>query len=98
MTKFKLLRNSNVRMYGVSAPLCAFLGAGNGTRTRDSLLGRCFVLCAVAYWLSLAYSCGFLQKAFERKMSSYGVVNESRAVLRADCVSNRPVSRHAFAT
>ena len=62
-------------MYGVSAPLCAFLGAGDETRTRDSLLGRRFALCAVAIGSISALSRGFLFLPSERLLSSYGVVN-----------------------
>src|SRR5215212_64351 len=76
VTKFKLLRNLDVRMYGISPPLWAFLGAGDETRTRDSLLGRRSALCAVASGSFFAYSCGFLLLLSERFLSSYGVVNE----------------------
>jgi hypothetical protein len=65
----------DVRMYGISPPLWAFLGAGDETRTRDSLLGRRFALYAVAEWSIFAYSRGFLLLPVERKLSSYGVVN-----------------------
>jgi hypothetical protein len=75
VTKFKLLRNLDVRMYGISPPLWAFLGAGDETRTRDSLLGRRSALCAVAKRSFLAWSCGFLLLPSERKLSSYGVMN-----------------------
>jgi hypothetical protein len=77
MTKFKLHRKLDVRMYEISAPLCAFLGAGDETRTRDSLLGRRSALCAVALRGISASSCDFLLLLTERKLSSYGVAEDT---------------------
>src|SRR5215204_124635 len=51
-------------------------GAGDETRTRDSLLGRRFALYAVAPRSISAYSCGFPFLPYERLLSRYSVVNE----------------------
>jgi hypothetical protein len=63
-------------------PNCAWLyalsGAGDETRTRDSLLGRYLAVCAVASFPVSASSWVFLPFGAERKVSSYGVARNRR--------------------